>query len=211
MNIILLRHGATRGNEEHRYVGTTDEALTPESIRKLAAAAGGFRTRFLCGRPVLLLVSPMKRCRQTAELLTGGLAADSFSFAERVVPDFRETDFGAFEYKTFAQLDGDPEYQRFIDSGGKTPFPGGESRSEVQERVTRAFREELGKLSGTGCPPDTIVVICHGGTIMSLMERFAVPHRPFYDWQCANLAGFSGRLALLPEPRITEVKPLTLA
>lgn len=209
MNIILLRHGATRGNAEHRYVGTTDEALLPESAAKLASAAGDFRTRVLLGRRVLFLVSPMKRCIQTAELLTGGFPENSISLAVRVVPDFRETDFGAFEYKTFAQLNGNPDYQRFIDSGGRAPFPGGESRGEMQERVTRAFREQLDCLPAAGAP-DTIVIICHGGTIMALMDRFAVPHKTFYTWQCANLAGFSARLARLPRPQIVEAEPFCL-
>ena len=30
--IVLIRHGMTQGNQEHRYVGTTDEGLLPETL-----------------------------------------------------------------------------------------------------------------------------------------------------------------------------------
>ena len=33
--IVLIRHGMTQGNQEHRYVGTTDEGLLPESVEEL--------------------------------------------------------------------------------------------------------------------------------------------------------------------------------
>ena len=34
MEIYLVRHGKTKGNEEHRYVGRTDEALSEAGIRE---------------------------------------------------------------------------------------------------------------------------------------------------------------------------------
>ncbi|MBS5084331.1 MAG: histidine phosphatase family protein, partial [Clostridiales bacterium] len=33
-------------------------------------------------------------------------------------------------------------------------------------------------------------VVVHGGTIMSIMEAFAVPKKAFYDWQVKNARGF---------------------
>ena len=33
--IVLIRHGMTQGNQEYRYVGTTDEGLLPESVEEL--------------------------------------------------------------------------------------------------------------------------------------------------------------------------------
>ena len=37
MTFYFLRHGATKGNLEKRYVGATDESLTPESREALKA------------------------------------------------------------------------------------------------------------------------------------------------------------------------------
>ena len=35
MKIVLIRHGATKGNLEKRYIGRTDEDLCGEGIKKL--------------------------------------------------------------------------------------------------------------------------------------------------------------------------------
>lgn len=221
MNILLFRHGMTEGNKQHRYVGSTDEALLPEAMERLKTAAPAFQKTYLAGRRVLVLTSPLKRCRETASLLTAGfprarrkeLAADAEGRSDsdllfREVADFHETDFGAFEYRNYAELNGDPDYQRFIDSGGETAFPGGESREEAASRVTATFLSQVRLLPAP--TPDVLLLVVHGGTIMTLMERFAVPHRPYYDWQCANLSGFTGVLVTSPELKIRGVKKLCL-
>ncbi|MCH3987460.1 MAG: histidine phosphatase family protein [Lachnospiraceae bacterium] len=221
MNIFLLRHGMTEGNRQHRYVGSTDEALLPEAVEHLSAAAPVFQKTYLADKSVLVLTSPLRRCVQTAQLLTAGLslARGEKSAAEadgrrgsyvsfREVAAFRETDFGTFEYRNYAELNGDPDYQRFIDSGGETAFPGGESRKEAAERVTAAFVSQVKLLPAP--EPDVLLLVVHGGTIMALMERFAVPRRSFYDWQCANLSGFTGALVTSLELKIVEVGKLCL-
>ena len=35
--------------------------------------------------------------------------------------------------------------------------------------------------------------VVHGGTIMAVMERFARPERPYYDYNVANGCGFIAR------------------
>ena len=51
-----------------------------------------------------------------------------------LLPEWKEIDFGRFEGKNYQDLNGDPDYQRWIDSGGVTAFPGGESRDEFVKR-----------------------------------------------------------------------------
>ena len=111
MRWILIRHGKTRGNLEGRYIGCrSDENLCAEGIEELKQgtypAAGKVYT------------SPMRRCLETAELLYPGIPAEE-------VPDFSECDFGEFEGKNYAELNGRKDYQAWIDSGGELPFPGG--------------------------------------------------------------------------------------
>ncbi|MGI5989358.1 MAG: histidine phosphatase family protein [Lachnospiraceae bacterium] len=205
MNIILLRHGKTKGNLQHRYVGRTDEELLPETGEKLMAAAPAFQKKYLAGRRVIVLTSPLRRCVRTAQILTYGAG----NCEMRVVPDFRETDFGAFEYRNFAELDGNPDYQRFIDSDGEAAFPGGESKKQAKERVTAAFETQMSAFTAEA-KPDVLLLVVHGGTIMALMDRYAVPHRPYYEWHCENLAGFAGRLEAAPAFAIKEAEPLCL-
>ena len=61
VTLSLLRHGATPANREHRYLGKTDEALSEEGRAELLLKKKEIPAE-------LLLVSPMLRCRQTAEV-----------------------------------------------------------------------------------------------------------------------------------------------
>ena len=67
MKLLLIRHGATPGNLEKRYVGRTDESLTQESLETLGKEAK--KIRELAGKPAAIITSPMKRCLETAEIL----------------------------------------------------------------------------------------------------------------------------------------------
>ena len=113
MKVVLIRHSKTAGNLMGRYIGTTDEPLCEEGIRLLENRS--------YPAAELVYVSPMKRCRETAALIYPTLA-------QREEPLLRECDFGDFENKNYLELNGNPDYQAWVDSGGTLPFPGGESR-----------------------------------------------------------------------------------
>lgn len=173
MTVFLLRHGQTLGNLERRYIGSTDEPLCiqgREALAHICPPEAGY-----------VYVSPMVRCRETAALLYPGME-------QEVVPDFRETSFGAFEGRTYEELKDDPAYQAWLDSAGAAPPPGGESKAAVRQRVTEAF---LAVASRHG-PEDRAAMIVHGGTIMTLLEAFEAGHR-FYDWQTPNGGGWRCR------------------
>lgn len=172
----MIRHGMTKGNLERRYVGTTDEPLLPESriqLRERKEALG----------VSTVYVSPMQRCRETATLL--------FPNAWQVcVEEFRECDFGDFEYKNYRELAGTEAYQRFIDTAGACGFPAGETRELFIGRCVTGFRkvcEEHGE-------SEDIVMVVHGGTIMALLDRYSEPHQTYYTWQVKNGGGFSMQL-----------------
>ena len=66
MKWILIRHGQTQGNREHRYIGCrTDEPLCPEGIAQLQNRHYPPVSR--------VFVSPMRRCVETANLLYPGV------------------------------------------------------------------------------------------------------------------------------------------
>lgn len=215
MKILLIRHGQTAGNLEKRYVGRTDEPLLGTSKEAIAGALGnggvfreaiwGDRGRFESDETeavVSVYTSPMRRCVETAELLfpKGGLLERGCTCLRRMaVPELTECDFGRFEYKNYQELNGDPEYQRFLDSGGTDGFPGGETVAGFKSRCIQAFgaavRDELAKEAGRrqaqGSDLESLLVfVVHGGTIMSVMEAFAQPGKDYYSWQVGNLSGF---------------------
>ena len=188
IRLLFLRHGMTQGNLEKRYIGATDEPLLPESAEKLRenrsallSEAGAF-----CGcddlrdELIKVYISPMLRCRETAQIL--------FPDAEKIiVKDFRECSFGTFEYRNYEELKEEPEYLHFLASGGESGFPGGETKADFSARVLRAFE----KLTFHEMPSLNVLVV-HGGTIMALLEHYAVPHGDYYSFRipCGN--GFFG-------------------
>jgi broad specificity phosphatase PhoE len=81
--------------------------------------------------------SPMKRCVQTAEIYFPG--------QEPVIQEkLRESDFGLFENKNYEELKDEPEYQKWLDSGGTIPFPGGESHEAFLKTVQRRISGKHG-------------------------------------------------------------------
>lgn len=190
MRICLIRHSMTEGNKKKRYIGRTDEELCPEGVELLwknMRRRSGLKDT-LCGYPDVqaVFVSPMKRCIQTSEIL----------YPEKeytVVEKLRECDFGIFENRNYQELSDCPAYQEWIDSGGTLPFPEGESREEYVRRTLEGFRQVL-KL----CRERDILraaLVVHGGTIMSIMERYArledgCPAGSYYDYQVGNGEGY---------------------
>lgn len=180
MRAYFIRHGQTKGNREGRYVGRTDEPLLAEARERLLEKRHTLNEDI---KPDILYVSPMRRCRETARLLFPGKE-------QNVVDAFRECDFGEFEYQNYEELNGRPEYQRFIDSGGTCGFPGGEALKEFQERCVKGFcgvidsaLEQRRDLS--------IALVVHGGTIMAILDRFSHPHKGYFEWQTGNGNGYA--------------------
>lgn len=193
MKIRLIRHFATAGNLERRYIGRTDEPI-------LAPAPG---KQGSLGMSEYIVSSPMLRCRQTVEVLFG-------REPDAVCSLLCETDFGTFEGKNYEELKEDPDYQRWLDSNGTIAFPGGEGRAAFAERTCRGFEEMIGRLIGLGCQDAAFVV--HGGTIMAVLSNYAKESGSFYDWQTANGTGFLAELDeaewLSGKKRLTEIETL---
>lgn len=175
MKIYFIRHGQTAGNREGRYVGRTDEPLLEESfaaIRKWSAPA-----------VEQVVTSPMLRCRQTAEALYPGVPL-------RVQEGLQEMDFGEFEYKNYEELNGNTDYQAYIDSGGTTDFPGGESVVRFKVRCKNAFLKAMDVVEAEN--RQAVAFVVHGGTIMSILESYGIPARNYFEWQVKNGACIAG-------------------
>lgn len=186
MLIQWIRHGKTLGNEEKRYIGRTDEALSENGKKELESV------HFVCEGK--LFCSPMIRCLQTLECLCPDRAK---SGDYTVVEEFREIDFGVFEGKNYQELNHNPLYQAWIDSGGTMDFPEGEPLGAFKARTLAAFS----KLLLENCEEERLCLIVHGGTIMTILEQYEEKHS-YYDWQCKNGSGFlteykNGKLVVL--------------
>lgn len=208
MRVLLIRHGKTKGNLERRYVGRTDEPILESEHRRLMqlreqsgdltaserkyAEASAEKAAETPGKtapeswfwPEIVYCSPMLRCVQTAEILFGARGA---RMSIDIHPGLKETDFGAFEYKNYEELKNEPAYQAWIDSGGTTAFPEGESGAAFRERSCRSFLECI--QNALEKEAESVAFVVHGGTIMAVMEAFTEPKRGFYEWQIGNGEG----------------------
>lgn len=194
MKCFLIRHGATKGNREGRYVGSTEESVLPGELTKLE--------KFGRRLPQMdhIFSSPYLRCRQSAR----ALFQDQDVLQElEIIPDFREMDFGAFEYHNYQELNGNPDYQRFIDSGGKTAFPGGEQLQDFKQRCCQAFLNCLWQSREQNW--QTLGFVLHGGTIMAIMERWAVPKREYFEYQVKNGCGYQIEIVFLEQDDGKEI------
>ena len=188
IRLVLIRHGETASNKEHRYLGKTDEDLSPCGAEKIKNAV---HEKFYPEIDILF-TSPMKRCQQTAQLIYPDMTA-------HIIPEFAEMNFGEFEGKNYQDLKDDARYQAWIDSNGTLPFPGGESQKEYIYRCKLGFEKMLNELQSTTLQKDkykdslavnqyTIGLVVHGGTIMSLM--YAYSGGEYFDYQVKNGGGY---------------------
>ncbi len=182
LEVLLLRHGQTQGNLEKRYIGKTDEPLLMEDmerIQKVSSLQKQLKQENLV-RPQKLFVSPMLRCRQTAELLFPGQK-------QVVIDKLREMDFGRFEAKNYMELSADPAYQAWIDSDGGLPFPEGEDRECFIRRTMEGFRQMTEQAWQENC--GQIAAVVHGGSIMAILSGLL--QDDYYAYQVPNLAGYA--------------------
>ena len=132
---LLLRHGQTLMSVQKRYAGRSDVPLTDVGVQQAAAAA----KRLASAGLGVIVTSPLLRAVQTA----GEVAA--VTGTPVVIDDgFAEADFGAWDGLTFAEVRErwPAEVTAWLADPQVAP-PGGESFTDVCERVTRALDRVL--------------------------------------------------------------------
>ncbi len=173
MKCCLIRHGVTEGNDKLNFNGCrTDEPLTKagrEALKEIEDLQPG----------MMLFASPMKRAIETAAIMFPG--RDPV-----VIGDLREMDFGDFEGRNHKMLDGDPDYQAWLDSGGLSKIPGGESIAEFSDRAWRGFREAVARAVESGA--ECMCIVAHGGTIMAVMSMLT--GEDYFNFNAPNGAGY---------------------
>ena len=169
----LLRHGQTEHTPERRFSGRNDLPLSRAGRAEAEAAA--HRARDL-GVEVVL-ASPLRRTRETAEIVAGALG-----LPVTLDDDLVELDFGDLEGLTFdeARSKHPLAARRFLDDV-TVAAPEGESIADVSVRVARARRRVLAEHSGR-----TVLVVSHVTPIKLLLAAGLgagdeVVHRVFLE------------------------------
>jgi probable phosphoglycerate mutase len=157
-HLILVRHGESTWNAEHRLQGQLDPPLS-EAGRAQAAELRPLVER-LGIAPDRVIVSDLSRARETAALL--GLDPGI------VDPRWREIDVGEWGGRTAAEVDAQSDELTNWRGGPRTP-PDGETWEEFTARVSDAVEE----LVAAGGP---WLVVCHGGCIRVATARLTAAH-----------------------------------
>jgi probable phosphoglycerate mutase len=168
-----LRHGQTEHTPERRYSGRNDLPLSRTGRAEAEAAA--LRAKEL-GIDVVV-ASPLRRTRETAEIVAAALGVTS-----ELDDDLVELDFGQLEGLTFDEArERQPLAVRRFAGDVTVAAPGGESVADVSARVARARRRILSRYAGR-----TVLVVSHVTPIKLLLAAALdvgdeVVHRVFLE------------------------------
>ena len=175
MMIHFLRHGTTAANEKRLYYGSTDLPLSQRGVEELK------RLREMLPLPAAdaHITSGMRRTQETLQLLFN-------KTPQRTMKELNEYDYGDFEMKCYEELKNDPDYRRWIAGNDDTPCPNGESQNQFVKRITKGL-ETIEKMDA-----ESVVVVCHGGVIATLMGMlFPGRKQHSYEWVPECGRGFS--------------------
>ncbi|MEN2418858.1 bifunctional RNase H/acid phosphatase [Streptomyces rimosus] len=158
--LVLLRHGETALTPQKRFSGSggSDPELSPAGHRQAEAVAAALAAR---GTVQAVVSSPLKRCRQTAETVAARLGLDV-----RVDEGLRETDFGAWEGLTFAEVQEryPQDLAAWLGSAKAAPT-GGESFAAVARRVAVSRDKLLARYAGR-----TVLLVTHVTPVKTLVR-----------------------------------------
>lgn len=153
--LVLIRHGQSEWNSQHRVQGQSGSGLTERGRLQ----AEGTATWVAATHPTARLVtSDLQRCRETAAPIAAGLGVDAIED-----PLVRERSFGRWEGMTLDEIEaGDPDlWGRWRNGQDVVREVGGESGADLAARVSAAF---VAHADATG-EDDTVVVVTHGGPV----------------------------------------------
>lgn len=152
--LLLVRHGETDWNRDHRWQGHSDPPLNErgrEQARDLAKTLEAAD---------VIYASDLARARETAEIL-----ADRLALPLRLDARLRERNFGAWEGLTSTQIE-EQQGESFLRwrSGDGHGADDAEPYAEFFARVS-SFVEEIADRH----PGKTVLVVAHGGSVRAVL------------------------------------------
>lgn len=192
--IHFLRHGAIEETLDGKYIGTTDVNLSQNGIDELKQLD---KTGRYPGAQAVF-TSPLKRCIQTSQIL----------YPEQkpiIIEQLSECNFGEWEGKTANELKSDVTFQKWLAGDNTVKPPRGESNDDFTRRICKMFESIVDGLIKTGTTE--VVVITHGGVIMTLLAVYGMPQAKPFEWVMDSGFGYSLRVTpmLWQRDKVCEV------
>jgi probable phosphoglycerate mutase len=159
--LLIIRHGETVWNAEHRFQGHGDSSLT-ELGRNQVAALG---RRLESIHFDTLISSDLGRTRETASII-----ADFTGHGVELDSRLRERNYGVLEGLTVPEIreTQSDAYDRFNTDDPDYILPGGESHRQHYERNVAFFEKLL-----TGKKGSIVAAVAHGGVLDSIFRYVA--------------------------------------
>jgi broad specificity phosphatase PhoE len=187
MKLLVVRHGETQFNAEHRYLG----ALDPELNARGVCQAITLRTTLPADLNAVVC-SPLRRARQTAEIVCQGR-----DLKPLVNESFRERNVGVFE-----GLTQDEARTRFpalwaqnVTREWESAPTGGETISMVVARVLNGLGNLYESYEG-----QVVALVAHGFVAKVDRSIALASFEDFFNWQLTN--GAVCELTLTANPSI---------
>ena len=163
--LLLIRHGQSTWNLEHRWQGQADPPLSDHGRHQAFVAASRL------GAVDVIVSSPQVRALETAAIISEQIGVGPV----QSVDGLRERDIGIWSGLTTSEIE--EGWPGWIDSAQRPD--GWESDDDVLARVLDALGAVVEALSG-----GTLLVVCHGGVIVTIEDHLTVR-----DGRIPNLHG----------------------
>ena len=173
--LLLLRHGESTWNVEHRWQGWLDAPLTPAGVAQAAARARALAHDSVA--PRVIYTSDLERAARTAEIIAAHVEAPVIADA-----GFRERHGGEWQGHTLTEIDeGWPGMRDSWRRGELAAPPGGEEDVDVLERFDAALARALAR-AGRG----VVGIVTHHGILRIVAARAGIDVHTLIP----NLGGF---------------------
>ncbi|TME55142.1 MAG: histidine phosphatase family protein [Chloroflexi bacterium] len=207
--LVLVRHGQSTWNHEHRIQGQLDPPLSPEGLRQAELLGARLAGRKFAG----FYASDLKRAFDTAQAVGALVGAQP-----EAMTSLREIYLGEWEGRRTEEIQ-----QRFPEAWAawaEEPdwdvVPGGEGAANFEARVASALDEIFSRHQH-----GEVLVVTHGGVIQVALQRVvARPSRGLFPFKIQNasitvlekrdgrmLVGGVNDIAHLEIALVTEVGP----
>jgi broad specificity phosphatase PhoE len=155
--VVLCRHAEPEAWARGRFCGSLDVGLSADGEEQ-ARALGVALSRT---RAVALYSSPLRRARETADIVSAACGLEVVQVA-----GLAEIDFGALDGLTYEQARSQfsDVYRSWLESPATVRLPGGECLADVRTRVRAAVAEIVERH-----PNEAVAVVSHAGPLRALL------------------------------------------
>ncbi len=173
--VLLLRHGRTTANAGGTLAGWTPGVELDDTGREQVDALG---TRLADTPLVLVVTSPLIRCRQSAERLLGARLAGMPAIPLEEDERLGECRYGAWTGRPLAELAAEPLWHVVQNQPSAARFPDGEefpgeSLRDMAARAVDAVRATDARVEAEFGPSAMWAAVSHGDVIKSVVADAA--------------------------------------